>query len=74
MSEVQVWEYALKWGLAQNPELPSVLTGFSKDDFNILKNTLQGCIHFIRFHNFTSKEFFNNVVFPYKKNLAKEIT
>src|SRR5207244_5907089 len=25
MSKVQVWEYALKWGLAQNPELPSDL-------------------------------------------------
>src|SRR3954453_19989145 len=46
MSEVQVWEYALKWGLAQNPELPSDLTGFSKDDFNVLKNTLQECIRF----------------------------
>src|SRR3954452_16470915 len=34
MSEVQVWEYVLKWGLAQNPGLPSDITSFSKDDFN----------------------------------------
>jgi hypothetical protein len=41
MSEVQVWEYMLKWGLAQNPGLPSDPTSYSKDDFNSLKDTLQ---------------------------------
>src|SRR4051812_37893771 len=33
MSEIQVWEHVLKWGLAQNPELPSDPTDLSKDDF-----------------------------------------
>jgi len=37
MSEIQVWERVIKWGLAQNPELPSDPTIFSKDDFNTLK-------------------------------------
>src|SRR5207249_4286332 len=41
MREVQVWENVLKWGLAQNQQLPSVPTRFSNEDFNILKNTLQ---------------------------------
>ncbi|PKY34353.1 hypothetical protein RhiirB3_453983 [Rhizophagus irregularis] len=39
MNEIQVWEHLIKWGLAQNPELSSDLTSFSKDDFNTLKNT-----------------------------------
>jgi hypothetical protein len=43
--------------LKQNPELPSDLTNFSKNDFNILKNTLQQCIPFIRFYNLTSNDF-----------------
>src|SRR3954447_24523962 len=73
MSEAQVWEYVLKWGLAQNPGLPSDITSFSKDDFSVLKNTLQRCIPFISFYNFTSKEFFSNV-FPYKKLLSKELS
>src|SRR3954469_15450555 len=30
----QVWEHVLKWGLAQNPELPSDITSFSKEDSN----------------------------------------
>jgi hypothetical protein len=49
MSEVQVWENVLKWGLDQNPELSSDPTNLSVDDFNTLKNTLQQIIPFIRF-------------------------
>jgi hypothetical protein len=71
-SEIQVWEHVLKWGLAQNPELPSDPTNYSKDDFNTLKNTLKQCIPFIRFHNLTSKEFLDKV-FPYRKILPKEL-
>jgi hypothetical protein len=70
--EVQIWGYVLKWGLAQNPELPSDPARFSKNEFNALKNTLQQCIPSIKFYNLTSKEFFDNV-FPYKKILPKEL-
>jgi hypothetical protein len=72
MSEVHIWEHILKWGHAQNPELPSDPTNFSKDDFNILKNTLQQFIPFIRFYNLSSKEFLDKVL-PYKKILSKEL-
>ncbi|PKY17035.1 hypothetical protein RhiirB3_403720 [Rhizophagus irregularis] len=72
MKETQIWEYVLKWGLAQNPELPTDYTKFSKNDFNILKNTLQQCIPFIRFYNLTSKEFSDKVL-PYRKILPKEL-
>ncbi|GBC21501.2 carbohydrate-binding module family 13 protein [Rhizophagus irregularis DAOM 181602=DAOM 197198] len=72
MSEIQIWEHVLKWGLAQNPELPSDVTNYSKEDFITLKNTLQQCIPYIRFHNLTSKEFLDRV-FPYKKVLPKEL-
>ncbi|UZO07023.1 uncharacterized protein OCT59_027327 [Rhizophagus irregularis] len=43
MNEIQIWEDVLGWGLAQNPELPSDPTNFSKEDFNALKNSLQHC-------------------------------
>src|SRR6266498_911379 len=72
MSEIQIWEHVIKWGLAQNPELPSDPTSFSKDDFNTLKNTLQQCIPFIRFRNLTSKEFSKKVL-PFKRALPKEL-
>ena len=72
MSEIQIWEHVIKWGLAQNPELPSDSTSFSKDDFNTLKNTLHQCIPFIKFFNLTHKEFLNKV-YPYKKNYTKRL-
>ena len=48
-------EYVLKWGIAQNPGLPSDPSSYSKDDFNTLKNTLQQCIPFIKFFNLNHK-------------------
>src|SRR5205809_5138858 len=73
MGEVQLWEYVLEWGLAQNPELSSDPSSYSRDDFNALKNTLQQCIPFIRFYNLTSKEFLDKV-FQYKKILPEELS
>jgi hypothetical protein len=72
ISEIQIWEHVLKWGLAQNPELPPDITNYSKDDFKILKNTLQQFIPFIRFYNLTSKEFLDKV-FPYREILPEEL-
>ncbi|RIA84983.1 hypothetical protein C1645_879610 [Glomus cerebriforme] len=72
INDVQVWEHVLKWGIAQNPELPSDPSSYSKDDFNILKNTLQHCIPFIKFYNLTPKEYLNKV-YPYKKIIPKEL-
>src|SRR6266498_574684 len=72
IGEVQIWEHVIKWGIAQNPELPSDTESYSKDDFNALKITLQQCIPLIRFHNLTSKEFAEKVS-PYKKIFPKEL-
>ncbi|GET03426.1 carbohydrate-binding module family 13 protein [Rhizophagus clarus] len=72
MSEIQVWEYVLKWGIAQNREIPSSPKDYSKEDFKTLKNTLKQCIPFIRFCNLNSKEFAYKVS-PYKKILPKEL-
>ncbi|GBC27036.2 carbohydrate-binding module family 13 protein [Rhizophagus irregularis DAOM 181602=DAOM 197198] len=72
MSEVQVWEYVLKWGIAQNSELSSDPSSYSNDDFNALKNTLQQFIPLIKFTEFTSKEFLNKVYDPYKKIIPDE--
>jgi hypothetical protein len=72
MSEIQIWEHVLKWGHTQNPELPSEITNFSKDDINTLKNTLQQSIPYIRFYNLTSKEFVDKI-FPYREILPEEL-
>jgi hypothetical protein len=72
MNVIQVWEHVLKWGIAQNPGLPSDPSSYSKDDFNTLKNTLQQFIPFIKFNNLSHKEFLNNV-YPYKKIIPKDL-
>ncbi|GET03440.1 carbohydrate-binding module family 13 protein [Rhizophagus clarus] len=72
MSEIQIWEQVIKWGHAQNPELPFDVSNYSKDDFNTLKNTLQQIIPFIRFYNLSSKEFMDKVL-PYEQILPKEL-
>ncbi|GBB96632.1 hypothetical protein RclHR1_00280024 [Rhizophagus clarus] len=72
MSDVQIWNHVLKWGIAQNPELSSDLSSYSNDDYNILKKTLQQCIPLIKLQNLSSKEFLENI-FPYKKILPEEL-
>ncbi|GBB90996.1 hypothetical protein RclHR1_18090002 [Rhizophagus clarus] len=72
LDDIQIWERVVKWGIAQNPELPSDPLNYSKYDFNILKNTLQQFIPFIKFYNLSSEEFLNNV-YPYKKIIPKEL-
>ncbi|GBC06760.1 hypothetical protein RclHR1_07020003 [Rhizophagus clarus] len=73
ISEIQVWECVLKWGITQNSaEFPSDINEYSKEDFKTLKNTLKQCIPFIRFYNLNSKEFAYKVR-PYKKILPKEL-
>jgi hypothetical protein len=51
IDDIQVWKHVLKWGIAQNPELSSDPSSYSKDDFNTLKNTLQRRIPFIKFYD-----------------------
>uniref|UniRef100_U9SN07 TLDc domain-containing protein n=1 Tax=Rhizophagus irregularis (strain DAOM 181602 / DAOM 197198 / MUCL 43194) TaxID=747089 RepID=U9SN07_RHIID len=69
---IQVWEHVLKWGIAQNPELPSDPSNYSKNDLNTLRDTLQQCTSFIKFFNLSHKQFLNNV-YPYKKVLPKDL-
>ncbi|GBC09333.1 hypothetical protein RclHR1_08780004 [Rhizophagus clarus] len=72
MNEVQVWNHVLKWGLNQNPGLPSNPESFSEDDISALRNTLKQCIPLIKFDDFTSKEFLDNV-FPYREILPEKL-
>jgi hypothetical protein len=72
MRDIQIWEHVLKWGIAQNPELSSDPSSYSKDNFNILKNTLQNFISLIKFYNLTPNEFVDKV-YPYKKIIPKEL-
>ncbi|PKY35317.1 hypothetical protein RhiirB3_455956 [Rhizophagus irregularis] len=72
MREIEVWEYVLKWGLAQNPTLTQNPDTWSDDDFKIMKNTLQHCLPLIRLFTLSSKELTLSVR-PYQKLLSKQL-
>ncbi len=68
MKEVEVWEYVLKWGLAQNPTLIPDPDTWTDNDFNTMENTLRHCLPFIRFFSLSSKDI-SQKVRPYKRLL-----
>ncbi|UZO02517.1 uncharacterized protein OCT59_020997 [Rhizophagus irregularis] len=49
MNEVQIWNHVLKWGLDQNPGLPSDPESFTENDFSTLK---------ILYNNFLIEKFY----------------
>ncbi|RIB21024.1 ICP0-binding domain of ubiquitin-specific protease 7-domain-containing protein [Gigaspora rosea] len=68
MDEVKVWDYVIKWGIAQNPSLPSDLDQWSDEHFLTLKNSLQNCLPLIRYFQ-TSNDDVCDKVRPYQKIL-----
>ncbi|RHZ76507.1 hypothetical protein Glove_196g32 [Diversispora epigaea] len=49
LEEIKVWEYIIKWGIAQNSTLPAELEEWTKENFTSLKTTLQQCLPLIRY-------------------------
>ncbi|UZO02535.1 uncharacterized protein OCT59_021015 [Rhizophagus irregularis] len=72
ISVVKIWKHIIKWGISRNSEIPSDITKFSKEDFNVLKDTLKDCVSFIKFTNLSPKEFLDNVL-PYREVLPEEL-
>jgi hypothetical protein len=63
MKEVEVWEYILKWGLAQNSILLPDPHIWSDEDFKAMENTLQHLLPSIRFFSLSSREFLNHQLY-----------
>src|SRR5688500_3737678 len=72
IDEVKIWDYVLKWGLAQNSSIISDPATWSDNEFNMMNVTLQNCLPFIRFFVLSSKDFFRNVR-PYRKFLKDQL-
>ncbi|RIB22190.1 hypothetical protein C2G38_2243466 [Gigaspora rosea] len=49
MDEGKIWDYTIKWGIAQNPSLPLNPDRWSDENFLTLKSSLQNCLPFIRY-------------------------
>ncbi|RHZ68615.1 hypothetical protein Glove_294g129 [Diversispora epigaea] len=72
MKEIKIWECVIKWGISQNPTLPTNLEEWNKKNFLTLKTTLQQCLPLIRYFHISNDEIFDKIK-PYKKILDKQL-
>ncbi|GBB83503.1 hypothetical protein RclHR1_10200010 [Rhizophagus clarus] len=72
MDEIDVWDHVIRWGMAQNPNLLSDVKTWSKEDFNLMEQTLKGCMPHIRFFHISSADYFYKVR-PFKKLLPSDL-
>ncbi|RIB08444.1 hypothetical protein C2G38_349086 [Gigaspora rosea] len=70
MEEIKIWKYVIKWGIAQNPDLPSDYKDWTHENFLSLKTTLQNCLPLIRYFHISGDDIYE-YVHPYKQILEK---
>ncbi|RIB16522.1 hypothetical protein C2G38_2189697 [Gigaspora rosea] len=59
MEEIKIWNYIVKWGMAQNPNLTSDPEEWPDENFTILKDTLKNCLPHIRYFQISSEDVAN---------------
>ncbi|RHZ81682.1 hypothetical protein Glove_117g242 [Diversispora epigaea] len=72
MKEIKIWDSVIKWGISQNPALPTNLDEWNKKTFLTLKITLQYCLPYIRYFHLSADEVIDSIR-PYKKILDKQL-
>ncbi|RHZ76272.1 hypothetical protein Glove_199g155 [Diversispora epigaea] len=72
LEEIVIWEYIIKWGIAQNFTLPVDLKEWTNENFTTLKTTLQQCLPLIRYFHISGIDVLKKIK-PYKKILDKQL-
>ncbi|GBC01607.1 hypothetical protein RclHR1_04260007 [Rhizophagus clarus] len=75
IKEVVIWDYLIKWGIEQTPDLRSKnydMTEWTSKDYQALRNTLEQFIPFVRFVEISRADFFDKVR-PYKAIIPNHI-
>ncbi|RHZ83777.1 hypothetical protein Glove_87g146 [Diversispora epigaea] len=70
--EIKIWDYVIKWGIAQNPSLPTNLQEWSNENFEALKITLRQCLPLIRYFHIPVEIIWKKMK-PYKKILEEQL-
>ncbi|GBB88260.1 hypothetical protein RclHR1_01480025 [Rhizophagus clarus] len=70
--ENKLWDHIIRWGKAQNNELPEEINNWTTNDFNILKKTIDDFLPNIRFYDISSDDFYYKIM-PYSMILPNEI-
>ncbi|RIB25105.1 hypothetical protein C2G38_540578 [Gigaspora rosea] len=72
MEEIKIWNYIIKWGIAQNPGLSSNPDDWSNEEFLALKSALKNCLPLIRYFQI-SGENISEFIMPYHQILEKNL-
>ncbi|RHZ73216.1 hypothetical protein Glove_232g80 [Diversispora epigaea] len=72
VEEIKIWDYVIKWGISQNPNLPADSKEWSNENFETLKITLHQCLPLIRYFHIPGKVIWEKVK-PYKKILEEQL-
>src|SRR6185369_8905770 len=72
VEEIKIWDYVIKWGIAQNAILPTDSEEWSNENFEALKITLQQCLPLIRYFHISGEDIWKKVK-PYEKILEKQL-
>ncbi|RHZ53634.1 hypothetical protein Glove_440g5 [Diversispora epigaea] len=72
LEEIKIWDYVIKWGIAQNSILPTNLEEWSEEDFKTLKTTLQRCLPLIRYFHISEKDIWEKLK-PYRNILGTQL-
>ncbi|GBC01614.1 hypothetical protein RclHR1_04260014 [Rhizophagus clarus] len=72
IKEIAIWEYLIKWGIEQTPDLRNNKAEWNNESHEVLKKTLDQFIPLIRFVGISREEFFDKVR-PYKAIIPNHI-
>ncbi|CAG8637915.1 4288_t:CDS:2 [Ambispora leptoticha] len=70
--EVEIWEFLVKWALAQNPNIPEQVEAWSEQDISDMQNTVENFLPLIKFLEIPGKDYLAKVR-PYKKLLPDDL-
>ncbi|RHZ58626.1 hypothetical protein Glove_372g113 [Diversispora epigaea] len=72
LEEIKIWDYVIKWGIAQNSTLPRNLEEWSEENFKTLKTTLQQFLPLIRYFYISEKDIWEKLK-PYRNILGIQL-
>ncbi|RHZ83864.1 hypothetical protein Glove_87g184 [Diversispora epigaea] len=72
VEEIKIWDYVIKWGIAQNPTLSADSKEWSNENFEALKTTLQQCLPLIRYFHIPGEVIWKKMK-PYNKILEEQL-
>ncbi|GES81088.1 BTB/POZ domain-containing protein [Rhizophagus clarus] len=72
LDEIEVWDNLIKWAHAQHPTISEDPSKWTKDELTLMERILLKFIPLIRFHDITSRVYYNKVM-PYEDLLPKKL-